>query len=400
MNNTLTVTQINQYIKSIIEQDKNLDNILMVGEISNFTNHYSSGHFYFTLKDEKSSIKAVMFKSYASNVDFTPKNGMKVLVRGKINVYVNNGNYQILCTEIVPHGLGSQDIAFNEIKNKLEEKGYFDLKNKKEINQNPDVIGVITSKDAAALQDVLSVIGRRNPFSKVIIIPAIMQGSLSSTSVIDAIDLAEKNSEIDVILIARGGGSKEDLWSFNSEKLAERVFICEKPVISAIGHEVDVTILDFVADIRAATPSVAAELLVSDIRSINFHNYYNELKIIFYNNLNYFDNKLKQIEDKNIVKKFNDYLASLEYKLNSLKTEIDYNLNNSLNYKENKFNNLVKVFDAINVMSILDRGYCIIKKDNESIKSISNVKKGDEITLLISDGKIISTITDIKKEVF
>jgi len=239
---TLTVTQISSYIKSSLENDSKLKNVMLVGEISNFTNHYKTGHFYFTLKDDKTTIKAVMFKSYATLVNFVPFDGMKVVVKGNINVYMPNGTYQINCTQMLPKGEGSYNIAFNQLKDKLELKGYFDVANKKEIQKNPKVIGLISAIGSAALKDVISVVERRNPFCKILVYGSIMQGEHSANSVIASIKKAINNTEVEVIIIARGGGSTEDLWSFNNEKLVETVFFSQKPIISAIAQEVDSTI--------------------------------------------------------------------------------------------------------------------------------------------------------------
>lgn len=372
-NNYISVNDINLYIKKCIEENKNLMNINLVGEISNFTNHFKTGHFYFTLKDEKSSIKAVMFKGYNDSISFVPENGLKVTVTGDIKVYAPNGVYQIFCKKMMPFGQGSYKILFEKLYKKLSVLGMFDKK--LTIKKNPNVLGIITSLDGAALQDVLSVIERRNPFIKVYIYPAIMQGENCAKSIISCFEKADNDDICDIILITRGGGSTEDLWQFNDENLASVIFNRKKPVISAIGHEIDYTILDYISDLRAATPSVAAETICDNIReSINFEN----IKL-------------------NLLHKLESNLDSKIELIKSIEERLETSIFTYLKDKENSFKNLVKIFDNINIYSILNKGYSIVQKENNIVKSVLDVKKGDTINLRMNDGFIYADVKSIKK---
>ena len=259
----LSVTQINRYISFKFKDDKKLSGVMIKGEISNFTAH-RSGHFYFTLKDKESSIKAVMFKSHAVNVKFMPENGMNVIAMGNISVFERDGIYQVYVTDIVPDGIGSVYVASEQLKAKLQKEGIFDQSAKRPIPQMPVKIGVVTSKTGAALQDVIHIITRRWPMVKLLLAPVSVQGLEAEKSIVDGIRRLDADPRPDIILITRGGGSKEDLWVFNSERIARAAYACKKPVVSAVGHEIDTTILDYVADLRAPTPSAAAELCVPD----------------------------------------------------------------------------------------------------------------------------------------
>ena len=267
MADILTVTSLNLYVKSLLESDRNLANIAVEGELSNFKK-YPSGHCYFTLKDEKSALKAVMFQGYARELNFVPENGMKVIVRGKVSLYERDGAYQMYVTNMFVSGAGSYQIAFERLKNKLEKEGLFRIENKKPLPAVPFKIGVATSPKGAALHDVISTAQRRFPCAEIVLAPCMVQGSEAEPTIVDAIKRLDAVEDIDVIIITRGGGSKEDLWVFNSEQIARAAFACKKPTISAIGHEIDISILDFVCDARAATPTQAVEIALPDIYSL------------------------------------------------------------------------------------------------------------------------------------
>ncbi|MBR6789350.1 MAG: exodeoxyribonuclease VII large subunit, partial [Oscillospiraceae bacterium] len=263
MNDILTVSQINQYLKQTLDEDVQLKSIFIRGEISNFTHHLKSGHFYFTLKDAKSAIKAVMFKWNASQLRFKPSNGMSVIIFGSVQFYERDGVCQIYCTDMQPDGIGALYTAYEQLKAKLEGEGLFDPSHKKQLPAFPKRIGVITAKTGAALQDVINILSRRYPLGELVLIPALVQGEQAPASICTALKQAE-NAELDLLIVGRGGGSIEDLWAFNDERVARTVYACPIPVISAVGHETDYTICDFVADLRAPTPSAAAELAVPD----------------------------------------------------------------------------------------------------------------------------------------
>ena len=266
----LSVTQLNKYIKSYFDSDENLLNIFLNGEISNFTNHYRTGHFYFTLKDDDSAIRAVMFRSNASRIKFMPGDGMKVIVRGRVSVYEATGQYQVYVDDMQPDGIGALNLAFEQLKEKLTNEGLFDLSRKKQLPQYPQKVGVITSPTGAAVQDIINVLGRRYPLAEVVFCPALVQGDGAHQQLINAVKKFNAENAADVIIIGRGGGSIEDLWEFNNEDLARTIYNSKIPVISAVGHETDFTICDFVADLRAPTPSAAAELAVPDINELKY----------------------------------------------------------------------------------------------------------------------------------
>ena len=266
----LTVTQLNTYAKSIVEQDTTLSNVFVMGEISNFVDHYRSGHLYMSIKDNQSVISAVMFAGNASRLKFRPENGMSVIIRGRVSIYERDGRYQLYIDDMQPDGVGALAVAFEQMKEKLSKAGLFDNEHKMRIPEIPEKIGVISSPTGAAVQDVLNVLNRRYPVAEIVFAGVQVQGDSAASTIIDAIKKLN-NTDVDVIIIARGGGSAEDLWPFNDEKLAYAIFQSAIPIISGVGHETDFTICDFVADLRAPTPSVAAELAVPDIREQKFY---------------------------------------------------------------------------------------------------------------------------------
>ena len=266
----LSVSQLNRYIKSLFEQNLQLKDVFIHGEISNFKGQYASGHLYFTLKDKDAAVKAVMFRNFASRIHFTPENGMTVLVRGEVGVYDRDGVYQIYCREMQPDGIGDLSLAFEQLKKKLSSEGLFDPAHKKPIPRFPQVIGIITAKSGAALQDMLNILRRRYPLVTVLVRSVLVQGEKSAADLKAAIRQMDELGLCDLLIIGRGGGSLEDLWSFNDEALAREIFCCRTPIISAVGHEVDFTICDFTADLRAPTPSAAAELAVPDKKELEF----------------------------------------------------------------------------------------------------------------------------------
>ena len=266
--NVITVTQLNTYIKSILDENPVLKTIYIKGEISNFKHYYKSGHMYLTLKDSNCQLKAVMFSSYASRLKFRPENGMSVICRGRISAYEKDGVYQLYIEDMQPDGIGSLSIAFEQLKEKLEKEGLFDLSHKKSIPKYPQKIGVATSNMGAAIEDIKNIIKRRYPVAELVVAPTIVQGDAAPEDIVKSIKLLDSIDDIDVIIVGRGGGSLEDLWAFNTEIVARAVFECKKPIISAVGHETDFTICDFVADLRAETPSAAAEKAVPDINEL------------------------------------------------------------------------------------------------------------------------------------
>lgn len=399
-NSTLTVKQLNLYVRSLLEGDLRLSNVAVSGEISNFKNHYTSGHLYFTLKDGDASINCVMFRAYASRVKFQIENGMKVIIRGKVSIYERDGQYQLYAEEMLPEGIGDIALMFEQIKKKLQNEGLFDSANKRPLPKFPKRIAVVTSKTGAAVQDIMNILTRRWPVAEIILCPVSVQGELAVPSMLNALDELYEKAIADVIIIGRGGGSVEDLWAFNSEDLARKIYESPVPVISAVGHETDFTICDFVADLRAPTPSAAAELCVPELSE-------------FYANLLGIEAFLK----KDLLQKYNlaasklSGLANLqmfkspyEYFINSRAEEIDRTCDKlqdgatkSLEKAENKLLNKVTALDALSPLKALSRGFAAVKLQDKAITSIKDINLNDSLTLTFSDGSASCTVTN-KKE--
>ena len=398
MSTILTVTQINTYIKSLIEQDINLKNIYVEGEISNFTNHYRSGHLYFTLKDQNSCLKAVMFRNAASRLKFTPENGMKVLIRCSVSVYDKDGVYQIYCDDMIPDGLGELTLAFEQLKAKLEDMGLFRQEHKKPIPEAPSKIGVITSPTGAAIQDILSVLERRYPLAEIVFEGVQVQGDTAAPQIAVAIDKFNEYSAADVLIVGRGGGSIEDLWAFNEEIVAMAIYNSKIPVISAVGHETDFTIADFVSDLRAPTPSAAAELCVPDYREILFtvDKCLDSLEIGISRTLEKY--QLRLLASKNILEKHSPQnTVNLYYQLLSACDEkIKTTINNKIDFYTNAISHYTSRLEAISPLKVLLRGYGIIEDDNGiPIKSCKNTEIGDKIRIKLHDGELRCTVDDI-----
>ena len=398
MSTILTVSQINTYIKSIIEQDINLKNIYVEGEISNFTNHYRSGHLYFTLKDENSSVKAVMFRNAASRLKFTPENGLKVLIRCNVNVYDRDGVYQLYCEDMIPDGFGELMLAFEQLKTKLENMGLFRQEHKLPIPVMPKRIGVITTPTGAAIQDILNVLERRYPLGEIIFEGVQVQGDSAAPQIAAAIDKFNKHNAADVLIVGRGGGSIEDLWAFNEEIVAMAIYNSDIPIISAVGHETDFTIADFVSDLRAPTPSAAAELCAPDYREILFmvDKCLDSLETGIANCMDKYQYKLlgyksriEQHSPQRTVELYSQLLQACDEKI---KTTI----NNKLSSYGNSIANYAARLEAINPLKVLMRGYGIIEDDNSiPIKSSSKVEIGDNIRVKLHDGELSCTVNEI-----
>ncbi len=409
-NNYITVTQLTKYIKYKIDNDQNLNKIYLKGEVSNFKAH-TRGHFYFTIKDENTRINAVMFSTYAKDVKFDIQDGMKVLVTGKVSVYEATGGYQIYVDSITEDGLGNLYIAFEQLKKKLEQEGLFKEEHKKPIPKIPNRIGIITAPTGAAIKDILSTLKRRWPLCETILFPSLVQGAEAATDIVRNIELS-KNYDLDVLIVGRGGGSIEDLWCFNEEIVARAIYDLEVPVISAVGHEIDFTISDFVADLRAPTPTGAAEMAVPDIRDIT--KLLNQIEIRSINGitniLNIRKEKLKKLSESFILKnpismyqikeeKFDNLFERL---INSYKSLISNNknkielidnklinsINNKYNSDKNNFVKLLSKLEVLNPLLTIKRGYSIVRKDNKVITSKNDLKKKDKVEIELTDGKV------------
>lgn len=388
--NPITVTDLNKYIKGRIDNDEMLNNVLVKGEISNFKNHYT-GHMYFTLKDENSLIKCVMFKTYTTHLSFMPKDGMKVIILGGVSVFERDGVYQIYAKAMKEDGLGNLYVAYEELKNKLSNEGLFDEKYKKPIPFMPKTIGVLTSNTGAVIRDIINVSTRRNPNVNIRLYPVPVQGNGAGEKIAEGIEFMNKNKLADVLIIGRGGGSIEDLWPFNEEIVARAMFNSEIPIISAVGHETDFTIADFVADLRAPTPSAAAELAVANIDDVRetLKTYNNRYKValkkkIELMNMSY-EKCMTRQAFKNPTQKINEQYMLIDMKVKSLQNSI------LLKIKEDKtkFVKEVAKLDALSPLKTLTRGYSIIsKQDGRIAKEVKDLSQGEKVSIRLSDGSV------------
>lgn len=385
----LSVTQLNTYVKSILEGDLLLRNVFVVGEISNFTNHYRTGHYYMTLKDENSCIKAVMFRSANQRLRFMPESGMGVIVRGRVSLYDRDGQYQLYIEDMQPDGIGALNFAFEQLKNKLAAEGLFDESFKKPIPSRAKRIGVVTSATGAVIQDIKNVVSRRYPLAEIILAPVEVQGVNAAPQIAAAIDDFNSGDHADVLIVGRGGGSLEDLWAFNEEVVARAVFRSRIPVISAVGHETDFTICDFVADLRAPTPSAAAELSVPDMRDdIAF---VNDVVSLIESTLNKRVqselDKLHLLKDKLNLLSPSNLIDERINTVSLLYNDAFNRINDKLNNEANRFAVACAKIDSLNPIKVLSRGYSIATKDNKIINSVNDVFCGDRITIKFSDGE-------------
>lgn len=386
----LSVSQINFYIKSIIENDGSLQFVLVTGEISNLTVHQRSGHIYLSLKDSNSVISAVMFAGNARRLKFRIENGMKVICRGRISVYEPSGRYQLYIEDMQPDGVGALTLAFEQLKKSLAQKGLFDNAHKKPLPKFPKTIGVITSPTGAAVQDITNIIRRRFPSADIVLAPVLVQGESAPEQLVRAVNKFSASKIADVIIIGRGGGSAEDLWAFNDEQLAYAVYNCETPIISGVGHETDFTVCDFVADVRASTPSAAAELAVPDRQELM--SYYFKQKQYISAML---DRKIKtaQLRLENQQRRMSASspklkAEQLEKQLSAKSEKLTRFMNIYISDKESKLIAAKGKLDGLNPLNVLNRGYAIAEKDEKIITSSKQLKNGDDFTVILSDGKI------------
>lgn len=389
----LTVSELNNFIKNMFDGNRMLSAIHVRGEISNFVNH-RSGHFYFSLKDEGAQIKAVMFRSSAARLKFIPENGMKVTVFGSISVFPRDGVYQMYVTSMQPDGVGALYLAYEQLKNRLESEGLFSEENKRAIPRYPERIGVITSPTGAAIRDIINVLGRRYPIANIYIYPALVQGEGAASTLIDGIEFFDRSRLVDTIIIGRGGGSIEDLWEFNNEALARRIFACSVPVISAVGHETDFTICDFVADMRAPTPSAAAEIAVPDRRELYMalDNLSDRLDRCLLRACEKSRERLTRITQSSMISDFGAYLSSLLDEVRDLKKNARTAYEKILADKRLSYLTRVGKLDALNPLSVISRGYSVVQKDLKTVSSVNEVEKGDIITLRLGDGKLTAAV--------
>ena len=392
----LTVTQLNQYSKSIIENDINLNNVFVVGEISNFVDHYRSGHLYMSIKDSQSVISAVMFSGNASRLKFKPENGMSVIIRGRVSIYERDGKYQLYIDDMQPDGIGSLALAFEQLKEKLSKEGLFDSQHKMTIPRIPTRIGVISSPTGAAVQDVLNVLNRRFPLAEIVFAGVQVQGENAASSVIKAIEKLNKTN-VDTIIIARGGGSTEDLWPFNDESLAYAIYNSRIPIISGVGHETDFTICDFVADLRAPTPSVAAELAVPD--ATEQKNYIvslrNTLDYHIENSLNDRYRKIESYKNSPILRNPEKIIENCELYLDILNSRINESYKDMLAIYTSSFFSLYSKLDSLSPLKVLSRGYSIVKKEDSIINNSKSLSIDDVVSIRLADSEVKAKIIEV-----
>lgn len=395
----LTVTQINKYIKYKMDNDSNLSVVYLKGEISNFKNH-SSGHLYFTIKDESSRILAVMFRGNASKINFKPVDGSKVLVVGRISCYEASGNYQIYVEEMLEDGVGNLYLEFERLKKKLGDKGYFDDMYKKPIPKFPKRIGIITAPTGAAIRDIITTINRRYKLVELYIFPSLVQGENAKDDIVRNLERAN-NYDLDLIILGRGGGSIEDLWAFNEEVVADAIFKSNIPIISAVGHEIDFTISDFVSDLRAPTPTAAAELSVPN--TIDLINYIKQLEIRASKSMeNIIDTKksrLNSLINSYVLKNPKNMYEIKSQKLDNLVDKLNIYIKRNLNDKNNRFINILNKLDALNPINTIKRGYSITKSKDKVITSINSVVENDIITTDLVDGVITSKVVKVEESI-
>ncbi len=401
-----SVSQVNRYIKNLLEKDVFLKDIFIQAEISNFKAH-GSGHFYFTLKDEYSSINVVMYKSYAEEIGFFPEDGMMVTVYGYISLYEKTGQYQLYARIMEPTGKGALYAAFEQLKARLEKEGLFDVLKKKKLPKYPKKIAVLTSPTGAAIKDIIKISKRRNPNIKLIIVPVLVQGNLAPQSICDGLKLINRYKQVDVIILGRGGGSAEDLWCFNNETVARAVFKSKIPVISAVGHETDFTITDFVADFRASTPSAAAEIAVPCLDDIKNRvlSFYDELLYSFESKIYSYENRLRNVLEFSFFKRPMDRVFDMKKQIRGFYDDIDKAVFCKKENLETDLRNLILRLESVSPTNVIKRGFSVVYKDGIPISSIGDVLERDIIDIELSDGYIKSEIIekgdfDAKKENF
>jgi len=434
----LTITQLNRYIKFKIDQDVNLNSVFLKGEISNFKAH-TRGHLYFTLKDENSRINAVMFQGNAKNLKFVPVDGMKVLLVGKVSVYESSGSYQIYVQEMLEDGVGNLALEFEKLKKKLASEGLFDPSHKRKIPRIPKRVGVVTASTGAAIKDILTTIKRRWPITEVILFPSLVQGASASSDIVRQITTAQ-NYNLDTLIVGRGGGSIEDLWCFNDEEVARAIYNSKVPVISGVGHEIDFTISDFVADLRAPTPTAAAELAVPNkddfynhlrqvlqranknigmrlklaeerlkyvnssivfknpmniylVKEEKFDRLFEKFKNVAYVKLNNYDNQLKKLKNSYIFSHpFEIIVNKKQAKLDLLLEELPKKISVYQNNKKQEYLKSLGKLEVLNPILTIKRGYSVVRKNNEVIDSVKKIKKDETLEIEMKDGRVLAQV--------
>lgn len=372
----LTISQLNRYIKSLLDGDQMLSSVFLTGEISNFTNHYKSGHMYFSLKDSQCVVRAVMFAAQARRLRFLPQDGMKVIVRGRVTVYEQSGQYQVYVDDMQPDGLGALNLAYEQLKTRLAAEGLFDASRKKPLPAYPKAVGVVTSPTGAAVQDIKQILGRRFPLAEVILCPVLVQGAGAAEQIAAAVERFNRLDCADVLIVGRGGGSMEDLWAFNEEIVARAVANSRIPVISAVGHETDFTICDFAADLRAPTPSAAAELAVPDIREL-----------------------MAYVSGSMLRMKKSLGIEMHRMQIDRLVDRMSGKMKRDLETGRMRLAERSASLQAFSPLRVLARGYSVaLDADGETVRSVAQVRQGDSLNLIVQDGRLACTVNEAREE--
>ncbi len=392
----MTVSELNNYIKNVFDSNRVLSAVTVRGEISNFKSH-SSGHLYFSLKDGEGQIRAVMFRSSAYSLKFVPDNGMKVTVHGSVSVYARDGSYQIYVNSMQPDGIGALYLAYEQMKARLESEGLFRAEFKKPIPKYPLRVGVITSPTGAAVRDIINVMGRRCPSVDIYLYPALVQGEEAAQTLINALKYFNSTSLVDTVIIGRGGGSIEDLWAFNDEGLARTIFASHIPVISAVGHETDFTICDFVSDLRAPTPSAAAELAVPDAKELALRilNAEDRCETALIRSLEYSRDRLRRVMASTVIASPDGVFSAYHNRLNDVRRLVYDAYSRKVNDCTLRFKTSVGKLEALSPLSVLARGYSVVSADGRAVKSIAAVAVGEDVEIRLSDGRITAEIKEI-----
>lgn len=397
----ITVSQLNRYVKMLLQEDAALTPVYVSGEISNFVNHYKSGHLYFSLKDENALVKAVMFRTYAARLAFRPEGGMKVIVRAKASVYEKDGTFQLYVEDMQPDGVGALQIAYEQLKKRLQEEGLFDAARKKALPPFPTRIGVITSPTGAAVRDILNILARRYPPAQVVFLPVLVQGEGAPPQLVAALERMNREKAADVLIIGRGGGSLEELWAFNDERVCRAVAASEIPVISAVGHETDFTLCDFAADLRAPTPSAAAELAVPDAAELflSLRQTQVQLTVLMRSRLEKVRTELQILHRQKALSSPTYYVEQMAMQLDLLTRSFEHSAKTALQDAHAQLSALAAKLDALSPLKVLSRGYAMARTDGgRLVTSVTDICKGDTLYMDMCDGTLVCMVQDIQKE--
>lgn len=399
MANVITVSALNRYVKTLLDRDPVLTDIALRGEISNFTHHYKTGHFYFSLKDEQCAVKAVMFRRDAQELAFLPQNGMRVIVRCRVSLFERDGAFQVYVEDMFPDGVGAMQLAFDQLKEKLAREGLFAPERKKPLPAMPRCVGLVTSKTGAALQDILNVTRRRYPVARFLLAPVSVQGAEAAPQIRQAIERLDKSGRVDVIIVARGGGSREDLWVFNDEGIARAAFACKTPVVSAIGHEIDFSILDFVADLRAPTPSAAAELVMPDLagKLQGSRAVYAEIRRMLLGRLRRCEGEARERASSPCLAAARALPERRQAELFARRDAVREQMGRHMVQAGRRLAQAAALCSSLNPYGVLARGYGVVRKGGAVLKSGAEVRVGDRVEVQLADGRLGCAVESVEK---